>query len=599
MIAVILILSLLLFALAYATYSKFLAKKVYDLNCEAKTPAELINDGIDYIPTNKWYLLAQHFSAISAAGPIFGPIIAGLAFGWLPAILWIVIGAIFIGSVHDFSTLVGSVKHKACSVAEIVKEHTGKKAYYIFIGYIWIAIIYILTAFTDVTASAFTNNVEIKNNDGVLIDTIIGGGTASSSIIYLSLAVLLGLALKVIDNKIKSAGKIKWTRKIVVTLSLLLVGFSIWYGQENPISVSSLSQIFGEGFIQSFNQPKFTWAILILIYCGVASVLPMWLLLQPRGLLGGSFLYIILFAGVAGIISGSANGDFNLTFTSFITFNDPKLGPLVPILFTTIACGACSGFHGIVCSGTTSKQLKSECDAPLVGYGAMLLEGVIALVALSTVMILLPKGFTGTPDAVFATGMGRFIAQFGIDLNFAISLAMLAFATFVFDTIDVTTRLGRYLVQELLGIKGRSGSIIGTAATLIIPMILLTIEVTDASGKIIPAYLVVWSVFGASNQLLAALSLTGLFVWLRKLNKGFIQQVIVGVPMVFMTVITLWTLLLNVDRWFVAISEGKRTITDPSGILNLLLIALALSLLYYSGKEIFKKKKEVKAEQGI
>jgi carbon starvation protein len=181
-------------------------------------------------------ILAQHFSAISAAGPIFGPIIAGLAFGWLPAILWIVIGAIFIGSVHDFSTLVGSVKHKACSVAEIVKEHTGKKAYFIFIGYIWIAIIYILTAFTDVTASAFTNNVEIKNNDGVLIDTIIGGGTASSSIIYLILAVILGVALKLIDKKIKSSGKIKWTRKIVVTLSLLLVGFSIWYGQENPIS---------------------------------------------------------------------------------------------------------------------------------------------------------------------------------------------------------------------------------------------------------------------------------------------------------------------------------------------------------------------------
>jgi carbon starvation protein len=181
-------------------------------------------------------------------------------------------------------------------------------------------------------------------------------------------------------------------------------------------------------------------------------------------------------------------------------------------------------------------------------------------------------------------------------LNFAISLAMLAFATFVFDTIDVTTRLGRYLVQELLGIKGRSGSIIGTAATLIIPMILLSIQVTDASGKIIPAYLVVLSVFGASNQLLAALSLTGLFVWIRKLNKGIVPQVIVGVPMVFMTVITLWTLILNINRWLDAISEGKRTITDPSGILNVLLIVLALSLLYYSGKEIFKKKPEIKIE---
>lgn len=564
---------------------------MYHLDCEAKTPAHEYNDGVDYIPTNKWYLLAQHFSAISAAGPIFGPIIAALAFGWLPALLWIVLGNIFIGAVHDFSTLVGSVKHKAKSVAEVVKEYTGTRAYLFFISYIWLTLIYVLTAFTDITARAFVNNIQIKDAAGNVVSTVMGAGTASSSALYLSLAVFLGIILKLIEKYSKSNSFQIWLRRIVITIFIFLIGVIILLGQNLPIHLPSLSQILGTGdSILAYKESTSTWNYLILIYCGIASVLPMWLLLQPRGFLGGAFLYVILIAGVIGIFFGSVTNQFHLNFTAFTGIYNENLGPLFPILFITIACGACSGFHGIVCSGTTSKQLKSECDAPLIGYGGMLLEGVIALIALSTVMILLPSDFRSSPDTVFALGIGKFISQLRIDLKFAISFGMLAFATFVFDTIDVTTRLGRYLIQELFGFKENKGKIISTLITLALPAVLLSTTMITPDGKPIPSYLAVWPIFGASNQLLAALSLIGLFMWVRKLNKGFIEEIIVGLPMVFMTVMTIWALILNIKYWIESIYLGTRAITDPVGLLSVALVLLALSIIYISLKENIKLK---------
>lgn len=590
MVAVILLISFVLFIAAYALYSRYIAK-MYHLDCEAKTPAHEYNDGVDYIPTNKWYLLAQHFSAISAAGPIFGPIIAALAFGWLPALLWIVLGNIFIGAVHDFSTLVGSVKHKAKSVAEVVKEYTGTRAYLFFISYIWLTLIYVLTAFTDITARAFVNNIQIKDAAGNVVSTVMGAGTASSSALYLSLAVFLGIILKLIEKYSKSNSFQIWLRRIVITIFIFLIGVIILLGQNLPIHLPSLSQILGTGdSILAYKESTSTWNYLILIYCGIASVLPMWLLLQPRGFLGGAFLYVILIAGVIGIFFGSVTNQFHLNFTAFTGIYNENLGPLFPILFITIACGACSGFHGIVCSGTTSKQLKSECDAPLIGYGGMLLEGVIALIALSTVMILLPSDFRSSPDTVFALGIGKFISQLGIDLKFAISFGMLAFATFVFDTIDVTTRLGRYLIQELFGFKENKGKIISTLITLALPAVLLSTTMITPDGKPIPSYLAVWPIFGASNQLLAALSLIGLFMWVRKLNKGFIEEIIVGLPMVFMTVMTIWALILNIKYWIESIYLGTRAITDPVGLLSVALVLLALSIIYISLKENIKLK---------
>jgi len=571
----ILLLCLTGLALAYVLYGKLVVSRFYRLDCEAPTPAALYEDGQDYVPTNRFYLLAQHFSAISAAGPIFGPIIAGLIFGWLPALLWIVFGCIFIGAVHDFSTLVGSVRHKGSSVAEVVRLHIGSRAFYLFLGYIWLSLVYVLTAFTDVTARAFTSNVPILGSAGEQIGTILGAGTASSSVMYLALGVFLGAALKLLEKVLpaqdgsSSAGNLtRLLRQALLCGSLILVGAVIWLGQSFPLSLAE------------FHDPLRVWSYAILVYCGVASILPVWLLLQPRGFLGGAFLYTILLGGLVGLLVGGFQGDHVLRYPAFLGFSNDKLGPLVPFLFITIACGACSGFHGMVSSGTTSKQLRCECDAPLVGYGAMLLEGVIALLALACVMVLVP-GTTGlNPDAVFASGIGGFLSSLGIPLSFAVSFGMLAFATFVFDTIDVTTRLGRYLLQELFGWRTLAGKTFATLLTLIVPAVLLGLTITGADGKPVPAYLSIWPVFGASNQLLAALSLLGLFVWLIRKEQQRRAIFLVGLPMTFMMTMTLWALLLIIQKWVVGIEAGGRSVLDPVGLASVCLVTLAVGLIF-------------------
>ncbi|MGE0825632.1 MAG: carbon starvation protein A [Candidatus Binatia bacterium] len=568
----IMLICLTALAAAYFLYGKFVVSRFYRLDCDAPTPATLYEDGQDFVPTNRLYLLAQHFSAISAAGPIFGPIIAGLMFGWLPALLWIVFGCIFIGAVHDFSTLIGSVRHKGTSVAGVVRMHIGSRAFYLFLGYIWLSLVYVLTAFTDVTARAFTSNIPILDPSGVQIGTILGAGTASSSAMYLGLGVLLGIGLKLLDGRAERRGTQHGAdsgilRQVLLIGSLLLVAVAIWLGQSLPLT------------LDGFANPTRAWSYAILLYCGIASILPVWLLLQPRGFLGGAFLYVILIGGLVGLIVGGVVGEHALRYPAFLGFSNEKLGPLVPFLFITIACGACSGFHGMVSSGTTSKQLRCECDAPLVGYGGMLLEGVIALLSLACVMVLVPATTGTNPDAVFATGIGQFLSSVGIPLSFAVSFGMLAFATFVFDTIDVTTRLGRYLLQELFGWRTLAGRTFATILTLLVPAILLSLTIVGPDGKPMPAYLSIWPVFGASNQLLAALSLLGLFIWLFRRERQQKAVFLVGLPMVFMMTMTLWSLAITLQRWMLGVGAGTRAVVDPVGIAALFLVVLAVGLI--------------------
>jgi len=347
-----------------------------------------------------------------------------------------------------------------------------------------------------------------------------------------------------------------------------LVGVVIWLGQSLPLSLTS------------FSDPVRAWSYLILLYCGVASILPVWLLLQPRGFLGGAFLYTILVGGLVGLLFGGLQGEHVLRYPAFLGFSNERLGPLVPFLFITIACGACSGFHGMVSSGTTSKQLRCECDAPLVGYGGMLMEGVIALLSLACVMVLIPGTKGVNPDAVFATGIGGFLSSLGIPVSFAVSFGMLAFATFVFDTIDVTTRLGRYLLQELFGWKTLAGKTLATLLTLVVPAILLGLTISGPDGKPVPAYLSIWPVFGASNQLLAALSLLGLFVWLLRRERQQQAVFLIGLPMAFMMTMTLWSLLIMIQKWIVGIGAGSRSLLDPVGLASVCLCILAVSLIF-------------------
>ncbi len=535
-----------LYLAAYLVHGRVLSR-LFNLDKAAETPAHAFQDGVDFVPAKSPMLLGQHFSAIAAAGPIVGPILAGLWFGWLPALLWIVFGSIFFGAVHDFSSLVGSVRHRARSVAEIVKEHVGHRAYKFFLAFIWMSLVYVITAFTDITAASFS-------------EPQFGGGVASSSALYLAFGVLMGLSLY----------KLRMPLWLATLIFVPLVGLSIWFGQKMPLELPAFGPL----------SPRMLWNFLLLAYCFAASVLPMWLLLQPRGYLGGFFLYGALLAGVVGVFLG---GD-KIQYPAFLGFTSLKGLPLFPMLFVTVACGACSGFHGLVSSGTTSKQISRETDCRLVGYGGMLLEGLVAVIALSTVMLLAPgdPAAASQPDRIYANGLSHFVEQFGVNVTFARSFALLAFATFIYDTLDVATRLGRYVLQELTGWQGVKGSMAATLLTLALPAAFVSVALKDANGVAVPAWKVFWTIFGTSNQLLAALTLLGLTAWLKKTRKPLW---VTAVPMAFMMAMTLWSLLLTVRPWAKNLLAGRFGV-EMIPFIGLVLMALALLLIWESASAL-------------
>jgi carbon starvation protein len=527
------------FLAGYFSYGRFIAKQ-FDLRKDRKTPACEVNDGIDFVPTRKAFLLGQHFSAIAAAGPIVGPILASLWFGWFPVLLWIVVGAVFFGAVHDFSSLVGSVRHRATSIVEMVKDYLGPKGHLFFLIFVWFSLIYVITAFADLTSSSF-------------VEPELGGGVATSSILYLLIGVTMGIVLY----------RFKMPLGIATATFLPLVVLGIWIGPKIPTVIPPLFNL----------TPQQIWNFLLLAYCFVASVIPVWLLLQPRGYLGGFFLYATLALGVIGLFLGGEK----VQYPAFIGFTSAQGFPLFPLLFVTVACGACSGFHGIVSSGTTSKQIAKETDCRMVGYGGMLLEGLVALVSLSTVMIL-AKGdplVNASPDRIYAEGLSRFVQEFGIPRHFARSFILLAFTTFIYDTLDVATRLARYIFQELTGWKGNWGRMLATLVSLAIPLFCVSLKMTDARGNLIPAWKIFWTIFGTSNQLLAALTLMTLTVWLSRLKKPWWVS---AVPMIFVMTMTLWSLVLMMRPAFAKLFSANPAL-DMIGVVALLLFILAALLV--------------------
>jgi len=540
-LTLIVVFVLVAFGLGYAAYSRFLARQL-GLDNRQPTPACTRNDGVDFVPAKGSFLLGQHFSAIAAAGPIVGPILAGLWYGWLPALLWIAFGAIFIGAVHDFSSLIGSVRHGANSIAVIVEQYIGRRAYALFLAFIWFSLVYVITAFADLTSSSFA-------------EPAFGGGVAASSALYIGLAIVMGVCMV----------RFKMPLKLATAIFIPLVGLAIWIGPKFPLHLPVVAGL----------SPALLWDAVILIYCFAASVLPVSVLLQPRGYLGGVFLYASLAAGLIGM----ALGGMKVNYPAFLGWNGSGANgfPLFPMLFVTVACGACSGFHGLVSSGTTSKQVAKETDCRPIGYGAMLLEGLVALIALATVMMLSPNDPATrlSPDRIYAQGLAAFVQQFGIPYGFSMSFVLLAFATFIFDTLDVATRLGRYILQELFGWKGRVGAVAATLATLVLPAWCVTATLTDSAGKVIPAWRLFWTVFGTSNQLLAALTLLALTTWLRKTSKPWLFA---AIPCAFMMTVTLWALAVLLKGWVVKLSSGG-PLLDPVAVASILLMGLAVSLL--------------------
>jgi carbon starvation protein len=542
--------------LAYRLYGGFLERRLR-LDPRAPTPAVSLRDDVDFVPIESRFLFSQHFSAIAAAGPIVGPILAGLMFGWAPAVLWILIGSIFIGGVHDITSLTASIRHRARSIAEIVREHMNRRAYVLFLVFVWIAMVYIVVAFTDIVAGSFVGRQTLEN--GLVVT---GGGIATSSLLYLALPLLMGLLLRHTRLGIGPA----------TAIFLPLVVASIWLGPKMPFDLAALLKI-------SDAQAVKVWDVLLLGYCFVASVVPMWLLLQPRGHLGGYFLFAVLLGSIAGIVLG----DHPIRYPAFTGWSTAKGDTLAPVLFITIACGACSGFHSIVASGTTSKQLRRETDAKPVAYGAMLLEALVAVVALSCVMMLAPSSpvLAGgpKPNYIFGAGLGAFLGVLHIPPEFAVTFALLAFTTFVYDTLDVCTRLGRYILQELTGWKGRAGRLAATAIMAATPLVFVMQTATDAGGKAVPAWRAFWGLFGASNQLLAALTLVGVTVWLYRTYRARWVWPVAGLPALWMYAMSTWALAGFIRKGFFAADGSLKPPADAVPWAALILCVLAVILL--------------------
>jgi len=528
--------AIIVFIIGYRFYGAFLDKR-FNINLRQKTPAFTNYDGLDYVPAKTPVLMGHHFSSIAGAGPIVGPIIAAALFGWLPAVIWIVLGSIFIGGVHDYSSLVISIRNNARSIAQVAKELMSPRAHKLYLIFIWFALVYVLAVFVDLTAITFTTN----------------GGVATSSFLYIMLAVLLGLAFY----------RFKISLVIASLVFVPLVFLSIYIGQLFPI---------GSPAAVAHGDPKTTWTIILLAYCFIASITPVWILLQPRDYLSSYLLFSCIIGGIGGIFIGRPSFETQ----PFLGFHS-NIGYLFPALFITIACGACSGFHSIVASGTTAKQLNSEGSARPVAYGSMLVEGLLALIAVAAIVVAGGSLKGNAPTQVFADGMGRFLGVFGIPSKIAVSFGLLALSTFLLTTLDTATRLARYIFEELFNIRGFKAHIGATAATLVLPLWFALAEIKDSGGAVIPAWKAIWPVFGATNQLLGGLALLTVGVWLKRTGRktGFVI-----VPMIFMLAVTLLALAqLVVHNGFTAI-----------GVIAALLFVLAVILIVEASKAFSGKK---------
>jgi carbon starvation protein len=535
MLPLLFITSLLLFALAFRFYGRWLERR-FEVDDRHPTPAHTDSDGVDRVPAPSPVLLGHHFSSIAGAGPIVGPIIAATAFGWLPALLWVVIGAVFIGGVHDYAALMASIRHKARSVAEIAREYMSPLAYRLMLVFIWLSLVYVLVVFTDLTAETFVES----------------GPVSTASSIYLLLAIGFGLCLYKLKLRV-------WTASLIFVPAVFA---GIWVGHLLPLDVTGVSARLGL-------DPATFWGLVLLLYCLVASTTPVWILLQPRDYLSSYLLYASVAAGVVGILFGA----LPVAWPAHRAWSDDHLGTLFPVLFITVACGACSGFHSLVASGTTSKQLNKESDARVVGYGAMLIEGLVAVIALSTVIMLAPGDEMAgkAPLLVYGNGIARFLSLFGIPHEVGISMGLLALSTFILTSLDTGTRLARYIVEEFFNFSGTIARYLATLVCLILPALFILMPLHDARGNPIPAWKAIWPVFGATNQLMAGLALLVVVVWLKRRGKS---NLFVFLPMLFMTAMTIWALLLLVGQY------GLSSI----GVIAWVLLSLAAVLIWEAGR---------------
>jgi len=539
-LSLLLLISAIILILAYRFYGKFVYSK-FGLSDARKAPSHTLRDGIDYEPSKPIVVLGHHFASIAGAGPIVGPIIA-VTFGWIPAVIWILLGGIFFGAVHDLGSLAASLRTEGKSIGVIIRNQIGIKGKQLFILFSFSTLILVIGVFSDIIATTFEKEP----------------GVASASILFIILAVSFGYLNRLVGNK-----KIAFIA--ITVIGVILMYYFVYLGTQLPVTLD------------------YTWWVgALLIYAFIASVTPVSLLLQPRDYLNSYLLYGMMIAAVVGVVFANPT----IKMSTEVNFSSENLGYMFPVLFVTIACGAISGFHALVASGTTSKQLDKESDAKIVGFGGMLIESFLAIISVGAVVILdrseyLSRINVEKPAVLFSKGLGGIISSLGVSEPFAIGFVALTVSAFALTTLDTCTRLARFTLQEYFEDMPQPAAqvmaknrYLSTTIVVILSVLLL------ASGE----FEKLWPIFGSANQLLAALALLTIGIWLIK-NK--ISATFVTIPMFFMFTVTLAS--LGLFAWKNFQDQGYIL----AGIASLLFI-LAITLIVLAIRSL---KKEVKASE--
>ncbi len=501
-----LIIAIAVLSLGYLFYGRWLAK-TWGIDPKAKTPAYAQRDGVDYEPADTPVVFGHQFSSIAGAGPINGPIQAAV-FGWVPVLLWLLVGGVFFGAVQDFSAMYASVKNKGRTIGYVVEKYIGKFGKRLFTLFCWLFCILTTAAFADIVADTFKG----FGADMSLIPS--NGSVAATSMLYIAEAVLLGLLLR--HTKMN-----KWINTLIA-VALLIIGVAV--GVSAPLYL-----------------PSSAWQIIVFVYIAIASVVPVWALLQPRDYLNSYLLVFMIAAAAAGIIF--TNPTINLP--AFNGFYAEGMGSMFPILFVTIACGAVSGFHGLVSSGTAAKQIKNEKDMLPVSFGAMLLESLLAVIALIACASFATgeaadQGLT-TPAQIFAGGVSGFLAKMGLPNELMFTLINLSVSAFALTSLDSVARIGRLSFQELfLDASVKDDEIKGLRKLLTNKYFATIITLALAYLLTKVGYKNIWPLFGSANQLLSALTLIACAVFLKRTNrKGWM----LWIPMCIMLAVTLTSLV--------------------------------------------------------
>lgn len=555
---VIVLIAIVVLGAGYLLYGRWLANK-WGLDSKAKTPAYTHEDGQDYVPSSKLTVFAHQFSSIAGAGPVTGPILASV-FGWVPVLLWLLIGGLFFGAVQDFGALYASVKNEGKSMGMIIEKYIGRTGRKLFMLFCWLFTLLVMAAFTDMVAGTFVG----KGVEGMTKATGYANSAAASiSMLFIVVAIIFGLIQK-------KVGKMKEWVRAVVAIALLVVMFII--GMKLPMYAT-----------------KSTWIYIVMAYLFLASVMPMWLLMEPRDYMTTFMLLGMIIGAVVGVIAEHPTMKLN----AFSGFNVDG-SYLFPTLFVTIACGAVSGFHSLVSSGTSSKTISNEKDMPMVGYGAMVVESLLGVIALVVVGAVAVNGTKpeGTPFSIFSMGVAGFFEKFGIPVQVATVFMTMCVSALALTSLDSVARIGRMSFQELFyGDTTDTSKMPGWQKVLTNKYFATIITLFFGYLLTLGGYNNIWPLFGSANQLLAALVLIALAVFLKTTGRtGWTLYI----PMFVMLAVTFTALIQKTIALVSNIAGGQATflVDGLQFIVAILLMVLGVLVAFSCLKKLFTAKKQ-------